>query len=133
MAEFTVKTQSSCQIIDITELVNAHIPASLKCGICHIFCPHTTAAITVNENADPDVKHDMLMKLDQLIAYKESYYLHAEGNSAAHLKASILGFSQAVPVINGALDLGVWQGIYFCEFFGPRTRTVKLLFTTAEE
>ena len=89
MAEFTVKTSRHCEIIDITEDVNRVLPQSMPCGICHIYCPHTTAGITINENADPDVKHDVLQKLSALIPHDEAYYQHCEGNSDAHLKAKI--------------------------------------------
>ncbi len=132
MADFRIKTDRRCEIIDITGEVNAHLPAAPASGICHIFCPHTTAAVTVNENADPDVKHDLQEKLERLAPQEETFYRHAEGNSAAHLKASLLGFSLAVPIRNGQLDLGTWQGIYFCEFDGPRSRTVRLLVQSAE-
>lgn len=87
--------------------------------------------LTVNENADPDVKHDLLAKLDALIPYHENYYRHGEGNSAAHLKSSLMGVSLTLPVVNGRLRLGVWQGVYFCEFDGPRTRRVELFFQDA--
>ena len=119
--EFTVQTHQFNEIIDITSMVNARIPKTLKCGICHIFCPHTTAGLTINENADPDVKHDLL-----------AFYRHGECNSDAHLKAMLTGFSLAVPVVNGELHLGTWQGIYFCEYDGPRTRMVELFFQRAE-
>ncbi|MPN50120.1 hypothetical protein SDC9_197746 [bioreactor metagenome] len=132
MAEFEVTTTRSCEIVDITALVNRLVPKDMECGICMIYCPHTTAGITVNENADPDVKHDLLAKLNALVPTHESYYRHAEGNSAAHLKASLLGFSQSVPVRHGQLALGTWQGIYFCEFDGPRSRRVQVYFQRAE-
>ena len=133
MAEFTVKTNRRFEIIDITSEVNRVLPASIPCGICHIYCPHTTAGITINENADPDVKHDLLRKLAALIPHDESYYQHLEGNSDAHLKAILTGFCQAVPFRNGQLDLGTWQGIYFCEYDGPRTRRVKVFFQEARD
>ncbi|OQA83167.1 MAG: hypothetical protein BWY31_02962 [Lentisphaerae bacterium ADurb.Bin242] len=133
MAEIRIKTSSLCELVDITHEINAEIPPSLTCGICHLFCPHTTAGLTVNENADPDVKHDLLAKLDRLIPSTETYYRHAEGNSAAHLKASLMGFSHVLPVRSGRLVLGTWQGVYLCEFDGPRTRTVRLYFQKAEE
>ena len=132
MAEFFVKTNRRCEIIDITEAVNSVLPQSIPCGICHIYCPHTTAGITINENADPDVKHDVLQKLSALIPHDEAYYQHCEGNSDAHLKAILTGFCQTVPFRNGRLELGTWQGIYFCEYDGPRTRHVKVYFEPAE-
>ena len=133
MAEISVETHRSNELIDITGKINSLIPADLQCGICHIFCKHTTAGLTINENADPDVKHDLLKKLDMLIPQHESFYRHCEGNSAAHLKSSLFGVSLAVPVRNGRLQLGVWQGIYFCEFDGPRTRQVQVYFQHAVE
>ncbi len=133
MAEIRIETSSLYEMVDITRKINAEIPSSLSCGICLVYCPHTTAGITVNENADPDVKHDMLEKLDRLIPQRESYYRHSEGNSAAHLKASLTGCSQTLPIRNGRLALGTWQGIYFCEFDGPRSRTVHLIFQKAED
>ena len=133
MAEFYVKTNRRCEIIDITEDVNRVLPQNIPCGICHIFCPHTTAGITINENADPDVKHDVLQKLSALIPHDEAYYQHCEGNSDAHLKAILTGFCQTVPFRNGRLELGTWQGIYFCEYDGPRTRHVKVYFESAQD
>ena len=132
MKTITIQTTRRCEIVDITRLVAAQLPADLAEGICHVYCPHTTAAVTVNENYDPDVKHDLLEKLDRLIPERESYYQHEEGNSDAHLKSSLVGFSQMVPFRNGRLELGTWQGIYFCEFDGPRSRTVRLYFQKTE-
>ena len=88
--ELTIATGKQNELIDITSQINRAIPQNLKCGICLIHCPHTTAGLTVNENADPDVKHDLLAKLDALIPYHENYYRHGEGNSAAHLKSSLM-------------------------------------------
>ena len=132
MKTITIQTARRCEIVDITRLVAAQLPADIAEGICHVYCPHTTAAITVNENYDPDVKHDLLEKLDRLIPQRESYYQHEEGNSDAHLKSSLVGFSQMIPFRNGHLELGTWQGIYFCEFDGPRSRTVRLYFQKTE-
>ena len=132
MAEISIQTNRSQEIIDITRQVNAALPTTLSAGVCHLFCPHTTAAITVNENADPDVKRDLLAKLDRLAPEREDFYRHAEGNSAAHLKATMLGFSLALPVRGGRLDLGTWQGVYFCEFDGPRLRRLKIYWQAAE-
>ena len=109
------------------------IPPDMQCGICHIFCQHTTAGLTINENADPDVKHDLLCKLESLIPQHESYYQHCEGNSAAHLKSSLFGVALTVPVHNNRLALGTWQGIYFCEFDGPRNRKVQVTFIPGVE
>ena len=133
MAEFTLNTPKRNVILDITGEINARIPNDMECGICHVFCPHTTAGITVNENADPAVKHDILEKMTHLIPHNETYYQHAEENSDAHLKAILTGFSLALPVKYGKLSLGTWQGVYFCEYDGPRTRKVRLIFQKAEE
>ncbi len=133
MAEFGVETHSKQEIIDITSSINSRIPKNMICGVCHIFCSHTTAGVTVNENADPSVKQDILKKLDAMIPENEKYYRHQEGNSAAHVKAVLTGQSVTVPVKNGALQLGLWQGVYFCEYDGPRFRKVKVLFQNAEE
>lgn len=133
MIQFTVQTRHRNEILDITAQVARVLPENIAEGICHIYCPHTTAAITVNENYDPDVKHDLLEKLNRLIPPQEVYYQHEEGNSDAHLKASLIGFSQTVPFRAGQLELGTWQGIYFCEFDGPRSRTVRLYFQKTEE
>lgn len=133
MAEFGVETHCRQEIIDITGKINSHVPKNMKCGVCHVFCSHTTAGITVNENADPDVKHDILKKLDAMIPETETFYRHREGNSAAHVKAVLTGPSVTLPVNNGTLQLGLWQGVYFCEYDGPRFRRVKLLFQNAEE
>ena len=91
MQEFTVVTRRSCELAEITAEINARVPKTLRNGLCHIFCPHTTAGLTVNENADPDVRHDLLAKLATLIPAQEEFYQHAEGNSAAHLKAMLTG------------------------------------------
>ena len=132
MAEFSIETHERNVAVDITRQVNALIPATLRSGICHVFCPHTTAGLTVNENADPNVKLDLMAKLAALIPHAEGYYRHSEGNSDAHLKATLLGFSLTLPVRNGRLALGTWQGIYFCEFDGPRTRHVQVCWQDAD-
>jgi len=114
---------------DITrEVALAVRESGVTDGICVAFCPHTTAGITINENADPDVTHDMLIGLDRAFPDRPEF-LHAEGNSRAHLKASCIGSSVTVIVAGGRLMLGTWQGIYFCEFDGPRSRrfSVKVM------
>lgn len=131
MPEITVVTRECCELVDITRRIAALVPPDLGSGLCSVHSLHTTAALTVNENADPDVQHDLLAKLDALVPQHESYYRHAEGNSAAHLKSSHMGFSVTVPVRNGRLHLGTWQGIYLCEFDGPRTRRVVVTFVEA--
>ncbi|AZS16810.1 secondary thiamine-phosphate synthase enzyme YjbQ [Paenibacillus motobuensis] len=108
---------------DITREVTAFVHKSgVKHGHVIVYCPHTTAGITINENADPDVKHDVLMRLNEVYPWEHPQYRHAEGNTAAHLKAITTGTSQTVIIEDGELLLGRWQGIYFCEFDGPRQR-----------
>lgn len=126
MKEITIKTNSSTEMIDITATVQKVIHESnVNQGMCLIFTPHTTAAITINENADPDVPRDILAALDRAVPLSASYR-HAEGNSAAHVKSSLVGASELVIIENGRLVLGTWQSLFFCEFDGPRTRKVFL-------
>ena len=121
---FKVKTSYRSQLVDITPQVKDIISKSgVKDGICVVFSSHTTGGITINENADPDVKHDILMELDKIVPLKDNY-LHCEGNSAAHIKSSLMGFSQTIIISNSKPVLGIWQDIYFAEFDGPRNRTV---------
>lgn len=123
----SLSTKNRCQWIDISPDVQKIIDnCGIKNGICSVTSLHTTAAITVNENADPHVETDFFKKLAQLIPQRESFYRHAEGNSDSHLKASIVGLSTLVPVAHGSLVLGTWQSIYFCEFDGPRSRHVSV-------
>jgi len=122
--QFTLQSSGRSQLIDITSRVREAVTASgIREGLCTIFIPHTTAAVTINENADPDVVRDFLYELDKIVPWQDGYR-HAEGNSAAHLKSSLIGVSKQVLIENGRLMLGTWQGIYFCEFDGPRTRRV---------
>ena len=122
--EISVKSRNRNEFINITqEVQNVVNKSGIKDGVCHIFVPHTTAGITINEAADPDVVEDIQRQLDK-IAPADGNYRHAEGNSDAHIKASITGSSQAVFIENGRLKLGTWQGIFFCEFDGPRNRKV---------
>jgi secondary thiamine-phosphate synthase enzyme len=124
MTKFTVSTGKANEMRNITREVQAAVTESgILSGICTIFVPHTTAGVTINENADPDVVRDILMELNKLVPLRDGYQ-HMEGNSAAHIKASLFGFSQQVIVESGLLVLGTWQGIYFCEFDGPRQRQV---------
>jgi len=119
-----IKTNTQNQILDITIHIQKVVDESgITDGICYIFVPHTTAGITINENADPSVKNDLLMELDKTIPFRDNY-AHIEGNSAAHIKASLMGFSENIMISKGRLVLGTWQGIYFCEFDGPRTRSL---------
>ena len=118
-----VRTDKRCQMIDITGQVAAVIEKSgISEGTVTVFCPHTTAAITINENADPDVVHDMLMTLEEIFPKNRPGYRHNEGNSDAHMKSSLTGASETIIVSGGEMELGVWQGIYFCEFDGARNR-----------
>jgi secondary thiamine-phosphate synthase enzyme len=120
-----VSTRRRCEMIDVTQRVEQAVRESgATSGLVVVHVPHTTAGITINENADPDVKHDLLAKLEQLIPHRESFYQHAEGNSDSHLKASMMGSSATIVLEQGRLVLGRWQGIYLCEFDGPRTRNV---------
>ena len=122
---FDVRSGRRCEMIDISREVGDIVRRSgVSEGYCLVFCPHTTAAITINENADPDVCHDILLTLAELFPQRRAGYRHDEGNSDAHVKSSLLGSSQQVIVKNGKLALGTWQGIYFCEFDGPRNRKV---------
>lgn len=124
MIRFHITTNKSAEMRDITHEVQAAVTESgILSGICTVFVPHTTAGVTINENADPDVVHDILMELNKIVPLRDGYH-HMEGNSAAHIKAAMFGFSQQVIVENGRLVLGTWQGIYFCEFDGPRQRQV---------
>ena len=130
MMQFTVRTTRRTELIDITGQVEKALrEAGLKEGLCTVFVPHTTAAVTINENADPSVPRDILKILDSVIPFDSPEYRHSEGNSAAHIKSSLVGCSQSVLVEQGNLQLGVWQGIFFAEFDGPRTRKVWVSFT----
>ncbi|MFD1135079.1 secondary thiamine-phosphate synthase enzyme YjbQ [Paenibacillus urinalis] len=123
LQKLTLKTFNRDEMRDVTEEVRAAVAKSgITDGIAMIYSPHTTAGITINENADPDVKHDVLLRLDEVYPWNHPKYLHAEGNTASHLKAITTGTSQTVIIQNGRLVLGRWQGIYFCEFDGPRDR-----------
>lgn len=125
MHKLKVATLRRCQLLDITVQVQQAVQAcGLRNGTVTVFVPHTTAGVTINENADPDVCHDLLEKLDRLAPANEPFYRHAEGNSDAHLKASLLGSSVRVLVEDGRLQLGTWQSVYFAEFDGPRHREV---------
>jgi len=123
--EITVETSARVQLADVTGRAAELLSVSkVKNGMCYLYVPHTTAGITINENADPDVVTDMINGLEKMVPATGNYR-HAEGNSDAHIKASLMGFSCMVPVVDGRMALGTWQGIYFCEFDGPRRR--KLL------
>ena len=122
----SVKTRERTELIDITSDINRLVKKSgIEQGVCMVYVPHTTAAVTINESADPSVKSDILMVLNQIIPW-EANYRHLEGNSPAHVKSSLVGPSELIVVENHRLLLGTWQGIFFCEFDGPRTRRVQV-------
>ncbi|WP_240414750.1 secondary thiamine-phosphate synthase enzyme YjbQ [Paenibacillus periandrae] len=127
-----LQTNQRDEMIDITQHINKLLKQeAIEDGTAVIYCPHTTAGITINENADPDVKRDVLMRLNEVYPWEHPQYRHAEGNTAAHLKAITVGSSQTVLVAGGRLILGRWQGIYFCEFDGPRERHALVQFTSS--
>ena len=122
--QFTVSTHDRTELINIDDQVQRMVNESgVRTGICQVFIPHTTAAVTINENADPDVVRDILKEIDKVIPFDDGYR-HGEGNSAAHIKSSLVGCDQTVPIEEGRLVLGTWQSIFFCEFDGPRQRKV---------
>jgi len=122
-----VKTRSRDEMVDITSRVQEAINESgIQNGMVVVYVPHTTAGVTINENADPSVVHDMLAMLDRAIPWDQPFYRHGEGNSAAHVKSSLVGCSQTTPLVGGRMTLGTWQGIYFCEFDGPRSRKARV-------
>jgi secondary thiamine-phosphate synthase enzyme len=122
----SVKTNAKTELIDITSKVQSMVRQSaIIDGICMLYVPHTTAAVTINESADPSVGNDIMMILNRIVPW-EANYRHLEGNSPAHVKASLLGPSEMVGIDNGNLVLGTWQGIFFCEFDGPRNRKLHI-------
>ena len=122
----SVKTRKRTEFVDITSDINQLIQKSgTDEGLCMIYVPHTTAAVTINESADPSVKSDILMVINQIIPW-EANYRHLEGNSPAHIKSTLVGASELIAIENRRLILGTWQGIFFCEFDGPRTRKVDV-------
>jgi secondary thiamine-phosphate synthase enzyme len=124
--QISVKTNARTQMVDITSKVQDVVKKTLvQNGLVHVFSMHTTAAITINENADPDVETDILNTINKIIPW-DDHFKHMEGNSAAHIKVSLFGPSELIPLENGSLVLGTWQGIYFCEFDGPRNRRVNV-------
>jgi len=124
MKSFQVSTSSRNEFISITSKVTDKLnKIGIEEGVCTVYCPHTTGAITINESADPNVVRDMNRKLKELVPSNDSYK-HREGNSDSHIKSSIIGNTVQIIVENGELQLGTWQGIFFCEFDGPRTRKV---------
>ncbi|PKL38828.1 MAG: hypothetical protein CVV44_08140 [Spirochaetae bacterium HGW-Spirochaetae-1] len=126
METFSVQTCAGSELIDITGEVKSIVASSgAQSGLCLVYTPHTTAAVTINENADPDVQSDILKGLAHL-KFESVRFDHGEGNSPAHLKSSLIGCSETIIIENGKLQLGTWQGIYFCEFDGPRNRKVHV-------
>jgi len=122
---FEVRTPARDAMIDITSQVQKAVEAAgVSEGIVTVYVPHTTAGVTINENADPDVIHDVLAALNEAVPWRQGFYWHGEGNSAAHVKSSMVGCSVQVPIADGRMTLGTWQSIFFCEFDGPRTRRV---------
>ncbi len=122
LSELSVATRSRTSLVDVTDQVRKAVRDSgVRKGVCHLYVPHTTAAVTINENADPSVKSDILMELDKLVPFEDNYS-HLEGNAAAHVKSSIIGVCQTLLIEDGELGLGTWQGLFFCEFDGPRKR-----------
>ena len=125
--DFRISTKNRNELIDITSQVSSIVRQSgIANGDAIIYCPHTTAAITINENADPSVGHDILSTLGELIPRHHPGYRHSEGNSDAHCKSSVLGCSKQILIKDKTLELGTWQGIFFCEFDGPRSRKVMV-------
>lgn len=123
---FSLKTPQTTAMVDITRQVQDAVSTSkVKEGVCIVFIPHTTAAVTINENADPDVVGDFLMEINKVIPFSDGYH-HMEGNSAAHIKSSLMGFSETIIIDDGRLLLGTWQGIYLTEYDGPRVRKVHV-------
>lgn len=126
MITLDISSRQTVEMIDVSEKVRAAIVRSgVQNGMAVIFTPHTTAAVTINENADPDVVRDWVMELNKIVPL-DDHYRHAEGNSAAHLKSSLIGASETLIVAAGAPVLGTWQGVYFCEFDGPRRRQLHI-------
>ena len=124
MNKIEIITHSKAEFIDITMDVDRTLQKKgIKEGMCYVYVPHTTAAVTINENADPSVRKDIINELNKLVPWN-GHYTHMEGNAAAHIKSTIVGSSVSIPITGGKLALGTWQGIYFCEFDGPRHREV---------
>jgi secondary thiamine-phosphate synthase enzyme len=124
--QLRVKTDTRTELVDITQGVQRMVAESgVRSGVCYVYVPHTTAAVTINENTDPNVGRDILKELNKIIPFDDDYG-HGEGNSAAHIKSTIVGMSKSVFVEEGRLALGTWQAIFFCEFDGPRDRRVMI-------
>ena len=129
MERFEVQTRQPTELVDVTRQVQQIVKRSgIPAGLCTVYVPHTTAACMINEHADPDVARDILAEVNRIVPFEDNYK-HREGNSAAHIKASLFGASQGIPIEQGRLALGIWQGIFLCEFDGPRTRQVCVQLT----
>jgi|TARA_B100001105_G_C22149720_1_gene339615 secondary thiamine-phosphate synthase enzyme len=125
LEKFDVRTQRKTEFVPITEKIQQIVKSNpIQSGICHIYVPHTTAGITINENADPMVSQDILLIVDEIIPFVDHRYQHMEDNSAAHVKACLFGSSESVIIEKGELVFGTWQGIFLCEFDGPRNRKI---------
>ena len=128
MVTFDVRTTCRNEMVEVTDRVRSAVAAAgVRSGVAMVFVPHTTAGVTINENADPDVVHDVLRQLDEMVPWRQPFHRHGEGNSAAHVKATMVGSSAAVPIDGGRPVLGRWQGVFLCEFDGPRQRQVQVL------
>lgn len=129
MHKLSIRTNRQTEFVDITQEIRTFVREhKIRDGLLALFVPHTTAAVTINENADPSVKRDILFEINKVIPFQDGYH-HAEGNAAAHIKASLFGSSETIIVEDGELQLGTWQGLYFCEFDGPRQRKIWIGFT----
>ena len=125
MIHLDVRTGKQTELVPITDRIQQAVQESgVESGVCYLYVPHTTAAVSINENADPMVAHDVLYALDKIVPLKDKNYRHMEGNSAAHVKACLFGTSETVLIADGRLVLGTWQGVFFCEFDGPRSRQI---------
>ena len=126
MENLSVQTGSQTEFKDITKQIQKVVQdKGIQTGMCTVYIPHTTAGVTINEAADPAVKKDIVKELNKIVPFSDNY-AHMEGNSAAHIKASLTGISVSIPIASGKLALGTWQGIYFCEYDGPRSRKVHI-------
>jgi len=131
MEKIRVKTNSRIELIDITdEIQNIVVKSKIKDGVCFVFCPHTTAGLTINENADPSVRRDIVNTLNKIVP-ENAGYSHTEGNADSHIKSSLFGSSLTIFIEGGQLAFGTWQGIYFCESDGPRSREVWVKLVTS--
>ena len=125
-----VRTRGRDEMVDLTrQVAEAVAGAGVEAGTVCVYVPHTTAGVTINENADPDVAGDVLAGLDAAVPWRREFYRHGEGNSAAHIKSSMVGCTATIPIVGGRMALGTWQAVFFCEFDGPRTRRAVVTVT----